>query len=165
MSAQSAQSSSPATSRTLAVVDWSVDAATVAEALRAHADRAPGAIDLLVPSRLPALDWIGDPKASCPCAERQLAEVRGHLRQRGVEVERSRVGEPERVAATRDATEEWEPDRILLLDRPRLVAAHPLGLARRVERSTGRTVLRLEIPLAHGWARGPVRRAPRCATA
>ena len=164
MSARPIQPSSAASSRTLAVVDWSVDTATVAEQLRAHAEREASAIDLLVPSRLPGLDWIGDPKASCPCAERQLSEVEGLMRRYGIAIERARVGEPERVAAIRDAAEAWKPDRIVLFDRPRVVARHPLAVARRVERATGRMVQRFEVQAVNGRARGIVHRAPRCAT-
>jgi hypothetical protein len=147
------------------VVDWSVNPETVAETLRAHAEREPTAFALLVPSRLPGLDWIGDPKASCPCAERQLSEVEALMRRRGLEIERSRVTEPERVAAIRDAAEAWTPDRIVLVDRPRVLSGHPLSVARRVQRATGRAVERFEAPPANGRVRGLTRRAPRCATA
>jgi hypothetical protein len=165
VTAHPARSSIARSTRTLAVVDWSVDPATVAEALTAHSEPAPAALALLVPSRLPGLDWIGDPKASCPCAERQLSEVEALMRRRGLQIEQGRVSEPERVAAIRDAADAWAPDRILLFDRPRLFSRHPLSVARRVERATGRAVERFEIPPANGRARGLAHRAPRCATA
>jgi hypothetical protein len=165
VTADQARSSTAHSSRTLAVVDWSVDPAEVAETLRSHAERGPTAFALLVPSRLPGLDWIGDPKASCPCAERQLSEVEALMRREGLEVERAGVGEPERVAAIRDAADAWTPDRIVLIDRPRPFAGHPLSVARRVERSTGHRVERFEVPPAYGRAGGLVHRAPRCATA
>jgi hypothetical protein len=165
MSTQALDPAMPATSRTLAVIDWSVDAATVADALRADIEREPATVDLLVPSRLPGLDWIGDPKASCPCAERQLSEVEDLVRRQGLEVGRVRVGAPERVVAVRDAAEAWRPDRIVLFDRPRLAVWNPLSVARRVGRATGHTVERLEVPAANGRTRGLVRREPRCATA
>src|SRR5215213_4772281 len=44
--------------RILAVVDWSVDAEAVAADLRAARDRSPAVFGVLVPSRLPGLDWI-----------------------------------------------------------------------------------------------------------
>jgi hypothetical protein len=165
VTADQARSGIARSSRTLAVVDWSVDPATVAETLRAHTEREPAAFALLVPSRLPGLDWIGDPKASCPCAERQLSEVGALMRRRGLEIEQGRVSEPERVAAIRDAADAWTPDRIVLFDRPRLLGGHPLSVARRVERATRRAVERFEVQPANGQVRGLAHRAPRCATA
>ena len=165
VTADQARSSTVRNTRTLAVVDWSVDPATVADTLRAHTERGPTAFVLLVPSRLPGLDWIGDPKASCPCAERQLSEVEALMRRRGLEIEQGRVAEPERVAAIRDAADAWTPDRIVLFDRPRLFSGHPLSVARRVERATRRAVERFELPPANGQVRGLTHRALRCATA
>jgi hypothetical protein len=165
VTAHQARSSIARSSRTLAVVDWSVDPAMVADSLRAKTEGEPTAFTLLVPSRLPGLDWIGDPKASCPCAERQLSEVEALMRRRGLEIEQGRVTEPERVAAIRDAAHAWTPDRIVLFDRPRLFSGHPLSVARRVERATRRAVERFEVPPANGPVRGLTHRAPRCATA
>ena len=114
--------------RVLAVADWRVDPTVVADALAAESRATPTAFGLLVPARLSGLTWIGDPKASCPCAERQLREIERLARERGVAIETAAVGDPERAAAITAALEDWDAERVLLLD-PR-----PARVARRVAR-------------------------------
>jgi hypothetical protein len=120
--------------RVLAVADWSVDPGAVADALAAAGDGERTAFGFLVPARLPGLAWIGDPNASRPCAERQLAELERLARERGLTVEVATVGDPERLAAITTSLETWDADRISLFDR------RPRRLARRLERKTGRPV-------------------------
>lgn len=145
--------------RVLAVSDWSIDPKVVAEALRRESEREPTVFSLLVPSQLPGLDWIGDPNASRPCAERQLDAV-GRLAHRlGVEIEHGGVGDPERVSAIRAFLEGWSADEILLYDRKRALTAHPFSVYRRLARGMGRAVKRVAVPSAN---RRPGRRAPRC---
>ena len=151
-------------SRILAVVDWSVDPATVANTLRVHAGR-DAVVRLLVPSRLPGLDWIGDPRATRPCAERQLGELERLSGRHGLDIERATIGDPERVGAVRDALQGWPADLILLFDRRRLLAGNPLGVSRRIARTTGHFVERLEVPQAAPAGRRLGRRAPRCTPA
>jgi hypothetical protein len=140
----------------LAVADWAVDPGAVAKALRAEHDRQPVVFDLLVPSRLPGLDWIGDPNASRPCAEQQLSELARLARKLGLVVDRTSVGDPERVAAIAAALDSGAADRVLLFDRRRALAAHPLSVARRVQRRTGRAVRTRLLPALSGtrcqWA-------------
>lgn len=120
------------TQRVLAVADWRVDPGAVADTLAA--ERGPTAFGFLVPASLPGLAWIGNPNASRPCAERQLAELERLARERGLTVETAAVGDPERVAAIAAALDTWDADRIALFDR------RPRRLARRLERKTGRPV-------------------------
>jgi hypothetical protein len=142
----------------LAVADWSVDPGRVVESLRAVHDRGAAVFRLLVPARLPGLEWIGDPRASCPCARRQLVEIERRARSAGLAIESADVGDPERVAAIRTALEARPAERILLFDRARVLAVHPLSVARRVARHTGRRVERIAIRNASEGRR----RAPRC---
>ena len=146
--------------RVLAVADWSVDPQAVIAALRSEAEGSPVVFDLLVPARLAALDWIGDPNASRPCAERQLAELIRLARRDGVTVATESVGDPERVAAIRARADALAPDRIVVFERARLIPRHPLSVIRRVRRATGRGAERVVLPPA-SRARRAGRRA-RC---
>src|SRR5262245_50490156 len=132
-------------SRVLAVVDWSVDPEVVERELRTESDRAPAVFGVLVPSRLPGLDWIGDPHASRPCAELQLDALTRLAEEDGLAVERASVGDPERVSSIRAFLEGWKADRIVLYDRGGRVAEHPLSVRRRVARRTGRAVERVVV--------------------
>ena len=134
--------------RVLAVADWSVDPEAVISALRSDAEGSPVVFDLLVPARLPVLDWIGDPKASRPCAERQLSELVRLAGRYGVSVASRSVGDPERVAAIRALADSLAPDRIVVFERARLIPRHPLSVIRRAGRATGRGVERVVLPPA-----------------
>jgi hypothetical protein len=123
-----------ATHRVLAVADWRADPGVVVDALLAEGRREPTVFGLLVPATLPGLTWVGDPKASGPCAERQLAALQRLAREGGLAVETATVGDPEPVAATVAALDLWDADRVDLFG-PRAPRA-----ARRVERRTGRHV-------------------------
>jgi hypothetical protein len=144
--------------RVLAVADWSVDPEVVAEALAAHDRRQAAVFGLLVPARLAALDWIGDPKAACPCASEQLERLRTLIRVRGVEVEPAVVGGPEQVPAVEDALTDWPAEELVVFERKRRVGlSHPLSAARRLERRTGLPVRRIVVE-----SRDRRRRGPRC---
>jgi hypothetical protein len=151
--------------RVLAVADWSIDPRAVADVLRAESDEEPSVFGLLVPSRLPALDWIGDPYASRPCAERQLDALGRLAEAQGLVIERAGVGDPERVAAIRTFLHGWSADRILLCDRGRIVSDHPLSVRRRLARSTDQAVQRVAVSSPPSARRRFVRRAARCAPA
>ncbi len=127
----------PNTQRVLAVADWSVDPAAVADTLAR--ERGATTFGFLVPARLPGLAWIGNPNASRPCAEHQLAELERLARERGLTVETAAVGDPDRVAAIAASLETWDADRIALFDR------RSRRLARRLARKTGRPVRTLRL--------------------
>jgi hypothetical protein len=144
--------------RVLAVADWSVDPQVVAEALAAHERRQAAIFGLLVPSRLRALDWIGDPKASCPCARDQLERLRRESALRGVEIDAALVGAPEQVPAVEDALAAWPAQELLLFERERRIGVvHPLTPSRRLERRTGLQVERIVVE-----SRDRRRRAAQC---
>lgn len=151
--------------RILAVIDWSVDPAAVLDLVRA-ADGAT-AYSLLVPARLPGLDWVGDPAASRPCACQQLERAKSLFAQNDLAVEAARVGDPERLPAISDSLSECAVDEIVIFDRPRRFSfCHALSLVRRTRRRTGLAVRRAVVPLDPGHTRRrrlpiPVR-APHC---
>jgi hypothetical protein len=139
------------THRVLAVTDWSVDAARVVDALRSRNRHRPEVFGLVVPSRLGALDWIGDPNAARPCAERQLDRLSRLTALGGVPVDIARVGAPETTAAVDDVLEDWAADEIVVFERARWPGLPgPLGLVRRLERRTGVSVERVAVTSADG---------------
>jgi hypothetical protein len=131
--------STATTHRVLAVADWGIDPGAVADALLTEADGEPTAFGLLVPATLPGLAWIGDPNASRPCAERQLAELQRLARERGLTVETALVGDPEPVSAAVASLDLWDADRVLVLDR------RPERLVRRLRRKTGRRIAQIAV--------------------
>jgi hypothetical protein len=147
--------------RVLAVADWSIDPKAVIDALRVAGEGAPTTFGLLVPSRLPGLDWVGDPHASRPCARRQLDELERLAMQNGLAVGHAKVGDPERVSAVCQLLGDWAADRVVLFDRSRILPAHPLSVTRRIARATDRPVERIAIA-DRPSGRSIVRRAPRC---
>jgi hypothetical protein len=133
-------------SRVLVVADWAVDARAVASACPPLSGEARE-IALLVPAWLHGLDWMGDPRASTPCAVRQLETVVGLAAARGVEFTWARVGDPDVLTSICDALASWPADELLLCARARrLPLAHPMDLAWRARRLTGLGVRRLELP-------------------
>lgn len=140
----------PPQRRVLAVADWAVDPHAVVAAASA---RAPATFWLAVPAWLHGLDWAGDPRASRPCARRQLERLLALFRDAGLEVTGGSVGEPEPVTSIGDALAAWPADEILLCTRPRRLR-HPLDLAHRARRSTGLRVDRVAAPAAERTRRG-----------
>ena len=152
--------------RVLAAADWRIDPRQVIDALLEH-DRGESRSDfgLLVPALLPGIDWIGDPFASRPCAERQLLALEALGREAGISIRAGSVGEPEFATAIDDALSAWPADAILIVARRRPTLFPPLALARRVSRNTGLPVSNVGLSRAttsatHG--RGLLQTAPRC---
>jgi hypothetical protein len=135
--------------RVLAIVDWDADPERAVHALRVAADLEPTVFGLVVPARLHRLDWVGDPIASVPCAERQLNAVAELADREGIDLARLGVGEPEALTAIRDALGRWPADEVLLA-RARHLAPRPFNLARRVRRATRLPVRRVDARPAHG---------------
>lgn len=135
--------------RVLAVVDWDADSERAVQALCVAAETGPAVFGLVVPARLHHLDWVGDPIASVPCAERQLDEVAALAGRDGLDLARLGVGEPEALTAIRDALLRWPADEILLA-RARHSAPRPFNLAGRVRRATRLPVRRIDARPAHG---------------
>jgi hypothetical protein len=136
----------PARSATtrLVVADWSIDPQPVLATVR----RRPAAVlRIVVPAWLHGLDWAGDPRASVPCAQRQLERITQLCSAAGLHVEGGAVGDPDPLTAIDDAVARGGVDEILLFARGRhLASGYPLSVANRAERLTGLPVQRISVP-------------------
>jgi hypothetical protein len=141
-------SSSARPDRVLLVADWNVDPQAIVDATRKHH---PGAsLGLLVPAKLNGLDWVGDPYASVPCAQRQLDRIIALAHHAGLTFAAAGVGDPEPLAAICDTLADWPVERLMLFARRgRLSAPYPFDLRTRARRLTGlASVERVELPAA-----------------
>ena len=152
--------SNQATRRVLVVADWTTDPEAVVAACVERAELTGGDFALLVPARLHGLDWVGDPAASVPCAQRQLTTIGRLADADGFAFECAAVGDPDPVTAICDALHAWPAGEVLLCTRRRGAAiSHPLDLARRTRRLTGLPVGRIQVrpsatPMpSTGWLR------------
>jgi len=146
---------SPAPNRLLLVADWTVDPRVVVDAVNVGRDAS--AFGLVVPARLHGLDWAGDPRASCPCAQRQLEAIQRLAATTGIQFGLARVGDPDPLAAIGDALADWSAQGLLICERRRRFGLPvPFDLASRAWRQTGLAVERLTVPAARtGVARRP----------
>ena len=149
----------------LVVADWTVDPEAVVTWCRAHDEGQPCALSIVVPAWLHGLDWVGDPLASVPCAQRQLDAVLGLAAAGGLTVCGAAVGDPDPATAIADALERSPATGVMLCTPVRRLAAGPLDLARRARRLTGLPVQQVAVPSAPNPARWswPQRRRGHCA--
>ena len=154
----------PSRARVLLVSDWTFDPHAVVAAATACHEREPAALALLVPAWLHGLDWVGDPQASVPCAQRQVDVILGLAAAAGLTVCDAAVGDPDPATAIVDALERWPAAGVLLCARSRRLLAGPLDFARRVHRLTGLPVQRVAMATRHSGARRswPARRLGHC---
>ena len=134
--------------RVLVVADWAIDPHGVVEACLRQRDDSPSAFTLLVPAWLHGLDWAGDPKASAPCAQRQLASIRLLAGARGLDYTTAVVGDADVVTAICDVLADSPAEEVLLCSRPSRLHSHPFDVAHRARRATGLSVRRIEVPAA-----------------
>jgi hypothetical protein len=143
--------------RVLVVADWSIDAHAVIEACERRNREGASSFGLVVPAWLHGLDWAGDPRASVPCAQLQLAGIAALAAGAGRGFDMAAVGDPEPVTALGDALAAWPADEILICSGPPpLAIPHPVDLNHRVRRAT-------KLPVRRSVAPPPARaRYARC---
>src|SRR3954451_4899657 len=99
-------------SRLLVVADWAVDAQAVLSACPHSTSGDQREVALLIPARLHGLDWMGDPRASVPCAGRQLETIVGLAAARGREFTSARGGGPRVLTSICDVLTSWPADEL-----------------------------------------------------
>ena len=134
--------------RVLVVADWTVEATEVVAECRKRAEHDRALFILTVPAWLHGLDWAGDPRASMPCARRQLAKLAQLCLDAGLEIELAGVGDPSPLSAIADALAGHMATSVLLCTRERHVPSHPLDLAHRAHRVTGLPIDRVAVRAA-----------------
>jgi hypothetical protein len=141
--------------RVLVVADWRADPYAVIAACRRRMHDGAVTFGLVVPAWLHGLDWVGDPTASEPCAERQLAALRQLADLAGVPVETASVGDPDLGAAACDMLEAWPAEEIVLYTREgqHIVVPWPFGPASRIARASGLPVSRVAVREKESLAR------------
>ena len=148
-----------AAARILVVADWTIDPHGVIAACVKRAAQRGSSFGLLVPAWLHGADWVGDPAASAPCAQRQLETLVQLGACAGLCVDAASVGDPDVMSAIVDALNERDADEILLFERSRRAhPAHPFDLVHRARRVTGRPVERFALRPTSGPHGGRSRR-------
>jgi len=131
----------------LVVADWAVDARAVVSACAIHLEHDRLELGLLVPASLHGLNWMGDPKASRPCARRQLNSIGEVARTEGVDFTFTGVGDADVLTAICDALAAWRAHELLLCSRGRRhVVAHRFSLAYRARRLSALPVRQVVLP-------------------
>jgi hypothetical protein len=132
--------------RVLVVADWRADAHAVAMVAERRALEHDAVFSVVVPAWLHGLDWMGDPRASRPCAQAQVDALVRMWADRELPLVKAMVGDPDPVAAVDDALEQWPADEILVLARSaNPTPIHPLAIARRIEHATGLPTRRISV--------------------
>jgi hypothetical protein len=123
--------------RMLIVADRSSDPGGLMEVLRTQAQSQRISATVVVPASLNGLEWLGDPYARVPDAERQAALLQAALLNIGVVRCEAQVGDPDMHAAIDDALAAERFDEVLINVRsPRIASALHVGVADRVSRET-----------------------------
>src|SRR5215210_8964651 len=104
------------------VADWTLDPHAIVAACPAPEH---GPLRLVVPAWLHGLDWVGDPWASVPCAERQLEQLAPLLAAAGLAVASAEVGDPDPLSAICDGLAAGPVEEILLFARGRHTSHRP----------------------------------------
>ena len=126
--------------RVLVLANRTVDSPELRDALTERGERGPIEVTLLVPAA-----WeVQDPHGGVQSARRRMNAALAMLREAGIDV-RVRVGDPDPVAALREA---WDPDRydeVIVSTLPGRVSRWlQIDLPRRARRITGVPVTHVE---------------------
>jgi hypothetical protein len=120
--------------RMLIVAGLTAEPTEIVDALRRKVeaeDRIEATV--LVPASLRGLEWVGDPRATIPAAERYASVLQVALLNLGVARVEARVGDPDAHAAIDDALAVEDFDEVLISMRsPRVATVLHVGLADRV---------------------------------
>jgi hypothetical protein len=123
--------------RMLIVADRSSDPGELMDVLRTQVQSRRIVATVVVPATLNGLEWLGDPHARVPDAERHAALLQAALLNLGVVRCEAGVGDPDMHAAIDDALAVEHFDEVLINVRsPRIATALHVGVADRISRET-----------------------------
>lgn len=119
----------------LVVADKTADSPDLIAALRRRAGHAPAAFTLLVPAVPHGLAWATDMKAGWSDAVARADRAAGRIREAGLELEETIVGDPDPFAAVGDVVHSRSFDEVIVSVLPRGISRWlALDLPRRLRR-------------------------------
>lgn len=120
----------------LVVANRTADSPELIEALRRRAAASPAGFTLLVPAVPHGLSWAADMKAGWADAVIRAEHAAGRMRESGLELEETIVGDPDPFAAVGDVLHARGFDEIVVSVLPRTVSRWlALGLPARLRRT------------------------------
>ncbi|MGN6257629.1 MAG: hypothetical protein ACTHN3_07755 [Solirubrobacterales bacterium] len=122
--------------RILVVANRTADSPDLIAALRRRAGDSPASFTLLVPAVPHGLAWAADMKAGWSEAVGRAERAAARIRQAGLELEETIVGDPDPFAAVGDALHAREFDEVVVSVLPRAISRWlALGLPARLRRA------------------------------
>jgi hypothetical protein len=129
----------------LVVANRTADSPELIAALRERADRAAASFTLLVPAVPYGLAWAADMKAGWSDAVLRAELAAERIRQSGLELEETIVGDPDPFAAVGDVLHAREFDEVVVSVLPRTISRWlALGLPARLRRTVNLPVSQVE---------------------
>ncbi|HET9676856.1 MAG TPA: hypothetical protein VFP21_05070 [Solirubrobacterales bacterium] len=120
----------------LVVANKTADSPDLIAALRRHALDAPADFTLLVPAVPHGLAWAADMKAGWSDAVARADRAAGRIREAGLELEETIVGDPDPFAAVGDVLHTRQFDAVVVSVLPRSISRWlALGLPGRLRRA------------------------------
>jgi hypothetical protein len=122
--------------RILVVANRTADSPDLIAALRGQAARSPASFTLLVPAVPHGLSWAADMKAGWAEAAARADRASAWIREAGLELRETIVGDPDPFAAVGDVLHAREFDSVLVSTLPRGISRWlALGLPARLRRA------------------------------
>lgn len=122
--------------RVLVVADKTADSSDLIAALRRHAERSSTSFTLLVPAVPHGLAWAADMKAGRGDAVARAESASARIRQAGLELEETIVGDPDPFAAVGDVLHARKFDGVIVSVLPHGISKWlALGLPARLRRT------------------------------
>jgi hypothetical protein len=128
----------------LVVADKTADSPDLIAALRRHAAQSPVGFTLLVPAVPHGLAWAADMKAGWSEAVARAERAASRIREAGLELEETIVGDPDPFAAVGDVVHSRSFDEVIVSVLPRGISRWlALGLPARLRRALDMPVIQM----------------------
>lgn len=129
----------------LVVANRTADSPDLIAALRERTGRSPAVFTLLVPAVPHGLAWAADMKAGWSEAIGRAERAADRMRESGLELEETIVGDPDPFAAVGDALHTREFDEVVVSVLPRTISRWlAMGLPARLRRTVDLPVTQVE---------------------